>query len=372
MRGRGGIFLTAVFLISLPVAPTAAESAVPAGPAPAAGVLGSVEAAPGADPSLRDVVLTALDLQFMRRNAPFASVSLGSPGGEAETQGLRQAAERHQQFLLLGVYSTSARDMTFTVQLYDARTGARIRSAAVSGRIGLALDSLVARALDNVLSGLTLQSAPQPTAPAETGDKPVPIAPGTDQASRPEPLQPAEPGVSAVPAAPALPDNRPAGRPTSLAMSTGAAPFIPLGRGTYANLGVLGTFSAVYRFPVGPGIVGAGILAGVGTMKATGAVASAGLLVVPVGAELSYSMNEGGFPGILFHLSGGPAVLSASTSYEGTLTKAVPYLIAGMRVDAPFTSYLGMSVEAAWAGFFESTSVLIMGFAPGVSLYARF
>jgi len=154
-------------------------------------------------------------------------------------------------------------------------------------------------------------------------------------------------------------------------MYTGAAPFVPLGKGTYANLGVLGTFSGVYRFPAGPGLLGTGILAGVGTMQVTGVVSSAGLMVVPLGVELSYSMNEGGFPGILFHVSAGPALLNAVTTYEGTLTKVIPYLMAGMRVDAPFTSYLGLSVEAGWSGFFESTSVVIMGFTPGVALYVR-
>jgi len=350
-----------------------AESAPAADRTPPAGVLGSVEAAPGADPTLLDVVLTALDLQFMRRNAQFAAVSLKGPDREVETQGLRQAADRHQQFLLLGVYSTSSRDMTLSVQLYDAQTGARLSSAAVSGRIGLSLDSLVTRALDKVLAGLTLQPAPQPLAPAGPGEKPVPVAPGSDQASgaRP-PVLPSEPGAGGGPGKPGEPGARPASRPAPLSMSTGAAPFVPLGKGTYANLGVLGTFSAVYRFPVGPGLLGTGILAGLGGMQATGVVASAGLLVAPIGVELSYSMNEGGFPGILVHVSAGPSVFNASTTFEGTLSKIVPYLMAGMRVDAPFTSWLGMSVEAAWVGFFESNSDVIMGFAPGASLYVRF
>ena len=363
----------------MPAALMEAESAATADRPPAAGVLGSVEAAPGADPALLEVVLTALDLQFMRRNAPFVSVSLKGTDRDVETLGLRQAADRHQQFLLLGVYSTSSRTMTLSVQLYDAETGARLSSAAVSGRIGLSLDSLVTRALDKVLAGLTLQPAPQPLAPAGSGEKPGAIAPGSDLA--PGALVPALPpgpgaggaaGNPGEPGSTAGPGARPASRPAALSMCTGAAPFIPLGNGTYANLGVLGTFSAVYRFPLGPGLLGMGILAGVGGMQATGLVSTATLLVAPVGAELSYSMNEGGFPGILVHVSAGPAVFNATTTFEGTLSKVVPYLLAGMRLDAPFTPWLGISVEAAWVGFFESNSDVIMGFAPGASLYARF
>jgi hypothetical protein len=64
--------------------------------------------------------------------------------------------------------------------------------------------------------------------------------------------------------------------------------------------------------------------------------------------------------------------MSVSTSYAGTLSKPIPYLMAGMRVDVPFTSFLGLALEAAWTGFFESPTDVIMGFAPEVSVYVRF
>ena len=362
--------LAIVLLFSLSLIPTAGgEAGTPIARESASGVLASVEAAPGADPALLNVVVTALDLQFMRRSARFDTVTpTGLAEPEVATEGLRQAAERHQQFFLFGEYSTSPKDLTLTVQLYDVETGARLSSASVSGRIGLSLDSVVARVLDEVLAGLTLQPAPQPLPPAEPGEKPE--TPGTIQP--PGAAQPPESAPGAGPTGKTPTPIHSAEHPARISLASGAAPFIPLGNGAYTELGVLATFSAVFRFPLGPGLLGAGVLTGVGAMNAAGAASTASLLLVPLGAEVSYSMNEGGFPGIVFHVSAGPALMSVSTSYEGTLAKAVPYLMAGMRVDVPFTSFLGLALEAAWTGFFESPSLLIMGFAPEVSVYVRF
>jgi hypothetical protein len=328
-------------------------------------------------------VVSALDLQFMRRSARFDTVATGGLAEpEVATEGLRQAAERHQQFFLFGEYSTSSRDLTLTIRLYDVETGAKLSSASASGRIGLSLDSVVARVLDEVLAGLTLQTAPQPLPPAETGEKPTAIAPGAAQSpgaaetpgttQPPGAAQPPEgaPGAESPGKTPTL--SRSTERPRRISLTSGAAPFIPLGNGAYTELGVLATFSAVFRFPLGPGLLGAGVLTGVSAMNAAGAASTASLLLVPLGAEISYSMNEGGFPGIVFHVSAGPALMSVSTAYAGTLTKPVPYLMAGMQVDLPFTSYLGLALGAAWTGFFESRSLVIMGFAPEVSVYVRF
>jgi hypothetical protein len=349
--------LSTILLFSLAFIPRAgAEASAPDAAIGASGVLASVEAAPGADPALLKVVVSALDLQFMRRNARFDTMAVSTlTEPDTAAEGLRQAAEQHQQLFLFGEYSTSSKDLTLTIHVYDVRTGSRLSSASVSGPIGLSLDSVVARVLDQVLAGLTIQPAPQPLPPAETGAKPAAIPPGDSQV----------PGATRT-------TTGSAARPGRIALATGVAPFIPLGNGTYAEVGVLATFSAVYRFPAGPGLLGVGVLAGVSAMNAAGVASTASLLLVPLGAEVSYSMNEGGLPGILFHVSAGPALMSVATSYEGTLSKPVPYLLAGMRVDVPFTSYLGLSLEAAWTGFFESMSTVIMGFAPEVSMYVRF
>jgi len=376
-RTAHSLLATLIFLSSLPVLASAADASATAAGAPASGVLGSVEAAPGADPALRNVVVGALSLQFMRRNATFETAPPDNlTKMDAAAQGLRQAAERHQQFFLFGEYSTSSKELTLSVQLYDAQTGAKLSSASVSGRIGLAMDSVVAKVLDQVLAGLTLEPVIQPLPPAQPGDRPTDISPGTTPgpgARQPSPAEPPEGGPGASPPAATVTGTRSSQRaPSRIALTSGVAPFIPLGSGTYADLGILATLSAVIRFPLGPGVFGAGLLGGLGAMNAAVVVSTATLLLVPLGVELSYSMNEGAFPGILFHVSAGPALMSVTTSYEGTLMKPVPYLLAGMRVDVPFTPFLGMALEAAWIGFFESASLVIMGFSPEVSVYVRF
>jgi hypothetical protein len=43
-----------------------------------------------------------------------------------------------------------------------------------------------------------------------------------------------------------------------------------------------------------------------------------------------------------------------------------------MSLQVPLASFLGFAVDATWTAFFESSSLVIMGFAPEISLYARF
>jgi hypothetical protein len=43
-----------------------------------------------------------------------------------------------------------------------------------------------------------------------------------------------------------------------------------------------------------------------------------------------------------------------------------------MSMDLPFSSFIGLSIEADWAAFFESAALPIMAFAPEVSMYVRF
>ena len=63
--------------------------------------------------------------------------------------------------------------------------------------------------------------------------------------------------------------------------------------------------------------------------------------------------------------------MSVNAAYAGPMTKVIPYLVAGMTLELPFASFMGMSIEVAWAAFFEST-LPIMGFAPEVTFYVQF
>ena len=125
------------------------------------------------------------------------------------------------------------------------------------------------------------------------------------------------------------------------------------------------------RFPLGAGTLGAGILSGACLFTASGAVSDAFVLLVPLGLDMQYSFGSPG-PGVILHVSGGAALMSTSAPATPTLLKIVPYALAGIALDVPFSPALGITVEASYAVFFESATLPIMAFAPEVSLYVRF
>jgi hypothetical protein len=337
---------------------------------PGSGVLACVQPEQGADGTLREVVRSMLEVQFERRGTRLTSVQVDAAVPSAQAQsGLKEAAKQNTQYFVLAKYTTSSTDFGLDVELYDVASSKSLSTGAASGRIGLALDSVVAEAVDRALVGVMFRPAPQPpsaqtSSAGGTAATPVPGVTTNDGGNAPSTTG----GTSRA-------DKKTTGARggARLGFTGGAAPFVPLGGpGNYAQLGVLATLSGNYRFPVGPGQLGVGFLTGVGAMNVAGLVADGNLVVVPIGAEVTYSMNEGGFPGVLARLSAGPAVMGLTTAYDGTLTKTVPYVLAGLDLSLPFTSFLGLSIELAWASFFESTSLAIMGFVPEVTLYVRF
>jgi hypothetical protein len=266
------------------------------------------------------------------------------------TAGLSEAAAQNSQYLLLGDYSTTPKDFTLRLELYDVATSRLIRESTASGRIGLSLDSVVEAVLDTALAGIEFRPVAAPETAARIPAPAIPTVGGTG-----------------------VPVAGPSSGRKIFAITSGAAPFITMGDASaYASLGILATLSADFRFPLGPGVLGAGVLSGACVLDAAGVVAAARLIIVPIGADLFYSMNEGGFPGIVIHLSGGPALINVDSDYSGSLTKAIPYLLAGLSLDLPFSRSFGLAVDVDWAAFLESASFLIMAFAPEVSVYVRF
>ena len=152
-------------------------------------------------------------------------------------------------------------------------------------------------------------------------------------------------------------------------ISSGVAPMIATGPAAdYTKLGLLTTFAVDLRFRAGG--LEAGVLTGACWMSATGVVSTASILIIPMGVDLQYLLNSGAFPGIILHASGGPAFMSVNASYTGTETKIVPYVLGGLTLDLPFDPSLGLTVQANYVAFLES-SLAIMAFAPEVSLYVR-
>jgi hypothetical protein len=321
--------------------------------------MGVILPATGADRSLQEVLAGSFTVQFTLRKAALHIADSGEEAAFTLRRALSEAASKNAEYLLVGTYSTTATEILLQVDLYSVANGQKIRSASASGRIDLSLDTLVAQALEKTLTGIKFQeaSAVVVAPPAET--TPQPIAPAT--ASPREPTT-APPVVSDTGRAP----------PWKLfGISSGVAPMITTGPAAdYTKLGLLATFAVDLRFRAGAGALEAGILSGACWLSATGVVSTADILIVPIGVDLRYLLNSGAFPGVILHASGGPALMSVNASYLGDQTKIVPYVLGGLTLDLPFDPSLGLTVEASYVAFLES-SLVIMAFAPEVSLYVR-
>jgi hypothetical protein len=122
---------------------------------------------------------------------------------------------------------------------------------------------------------------------------------------------------------------------------------------------------------VGAGSLGTGVLTGFTWLAANGIISEAQISLVPVAADLTYTISEASFPIFSVRLSGGGAVMTVSAPYlDVPATKIVPFALAGLVLDFPFASFLGLAIEASYVSFFEE-SLWIMGFTPQLSLYVR-
>ena len=321
--------------------------------------MGVILPATGADRSLQDVLAGSFTVQFTLRKAALHIAESGEEAAFTLRRALSEASSKNAEYLLVGTYSTTAMEILLQVDLYNVASGQKIRSAAASGRIDLSMDTLVAQALEKTLTGIKFQEASAVVVVPPSETTPQPIAPAT--------TGPHDPGT-----APAVASDSGRTRPWKLfGISSGVAPLIATGPASdYTKLGLLATFAVDLRFRAGAGALEAGILSGACWMSATGAVSSADILIVPIGVDLQYLLNSGAFPGIILHLSGGPALMSVKASYLGDQTKIVPYVLGGLTLDLPFDPSFGLTVQANYVAFLES-SLAIMAFAPGVSLYAR-
>jgi hypothetical protein len=329
------------------------------GRSPGSGVIGVILPATGADRSLQDVLAGSFTVQFTLRKAALHITDSGAQAAFTLRRALSEAASKNAEYLLVGTYSTTATEILLQVELYSVASGEKIRSAFTSGRINLSMDTLVAQALERTLTGITFQEASAVVVAPPAVNTPQPIPPATTG-----PREPTTPPAVAADSGHAPPWKL-------FAISSGVAPMIATGPAAdYSKLGLLATFAVDLRFRAGAGALEAGILSGACWMSATGAASTASILVIPVGVDLQYLLNSGAFPGIILHASGGPALMSVNAVYTGTETKIVPYVLGGLTVDLPFDPSWGLSVQANYVAFLES-SLVIMAFAPEVSLYVR-
>jgi hypothetical protein len=155
-------------------------------------------------------------------------------------------------------------------------------------------------------------------------------------------------------------------------LCTGGSAFIATGQASeYFKIGY---GSAVYLdmlIPGGPGRFGLGLYAGVNYFAADGLASSAQSLLVPLGVDLRYTLDDDTPVGLFVHLSAGPAVLVVRSDYWGELAKLVPYTLGGLGINVPIAPFIGTTVDLSYGAYFEG-SLVIMAFSPSISLYFRF
>jgi hypothetical protein len=347
LRGRRII----VFLL-LASAGMAIADAPPSRPS----VMAVVSPAAGADDSLRGVLFEAVQVQLLRRNAPIVRAGQET-AGRTTAELMPVAAGQGARYLLVCAYSTVGRRLSLRAELLDTLSSVQVGAGQSEGRVDLSLDDVVARALEGALAGVTF--------PAE----PVPQEPAPQEPVHQEPVQQEQPPAEQPPAAAAA---QAAGRQRRVGISAGAAPMIPTGPAAgYTDLGLLATAAFELRFPLRVGTLSAGILSGACLFSAEGASSEAFVAIVPLGLEAGWRLGGDGI-GLGLRIGGGPALMVTSAPAVSTLLKIVPYALAGMALELPFSPALGLSLKAGYAVFFESATLPIMAFAPEVLLYARF
>ena len=177
------------------------------------------------------------------------------------------------------------------------------------------------------------------------------------------------PGPPTDPQTPAIIDA--AARRRFASVSVGATAFVATGKASdYFKLGYGSSVHLGLAIPAGPGSFGVGLHSGVTYFQADGAATSVEGFLVPLGAEVRYTLDQGLPIGVFVRLCGGPALLGIRSDYWGDLSKVLPYALAGLGVTAPFGRRLGASLDLSYGAYFEG-SLLIMAFSPSLSLYVR-
>ncbi len=318
-----------------------------------------VAPAAGPDQSLRGIIADAVQVQLLRRNAPVVQPGADVDPARAASELLPLAAAQGARYLLLCTWSTVDSRLSLTAEMRDTLSSTLLGAGRAEGRVDLSLDEVVARALEDALAGVSFPDRPV------AGGNEAPAVPAAGAA-------PPAPNAAARQSPPAAAAVLPPQRRRTFGLSAGAAPMIPTGpAAAYTDLGLLATAAFELRFPFRVGTLCAGILSGACLFAAEGASSDAFVVIVPLGIDAGWRLGGDGM-GFGLHIGGGPALMATTAPAVSTLVKIVPYALAGMSLEIPFSAALGLSVEASYALFFESALLPIMAFAPEVSLYVRF
>jgi hypothetical protein len=267
-------------------------------------------------------------------------------------------------YVLAGVYSNTSDEIEIQLIWYNVTTQEAAAVTSERGRLGLSTDRVLSRALADILSSvggdLVRSGAPVQLEGLGPAVETVSLQGLPTRSGNPRPSLPREPTA---------PGER--ARRKHAELSTSGSAFVATGQAAdYFRIGYGSALHFDLLFGRGAGRLGLGLYAAVNYFQATGVATAADTMLIPLGADLRYSLDEGLPVGLFVYASGGAAMLVVRSEYWGNLSKPVPYALGGMGVNLPFAPFMGTALDVSYSVYFEG-SMVIMAFSPSVSLYFR-
>jgi len=302
--------------------------------------------------------------------------------GIADPFQLLDTADRSSaDYVLLSEYANRGQELEIHMVWYDPQSGERLEEVTRRGRKDLVLDRMIREVVSDLLAAVepSLADLPLRELPAEQSlFQPVSVGTVSGGASSansanghaPQNLPSAE-GSSPRPAPPSGSGEKSTTTEEPQAVkhfeiALGCGPFVTTGVASeYFKLGVLPSMSLSYLFQGQLMRLGLGLYGAVNIFTATGSVASADNLIVPMGLNLRYEIGNERYPCVQFGVSGGPALFLMNSTANGMLTGLTFYGRGTLGVRLPLGRTFGVTIEAGYDVYWEQPSP-IMGFSPSV------
>lgn len=299
--------------------------------------------------SFGPVIADAVRYRLMSRGLA-VSFQSGTPS-PAELEA--QAREAGAAIMLSCSYSVVGSQMAISLQWRDIQKRAPPVIREEKGPLDLMLDSVILKALDDLLSSVQ-ERVKQLASLREAAIKAQAKAPPVNE----------EVGRTPAEAAPAIAAVTPSSM--RLSLSSSFASFIPIGPASYYfTVGLAPSLLASLQFITPAGRFAVGLYAGVNFFSAEGLLDSAKSFLIPIGPDVRYEIGNGA-PFLVFaHVSGGPALLILNTGSQGTLSDFTAFLKSGIGVSFMLAPGWGVSLVADYEVYFEMP-YLIMGISPTV------
>jgi len=268
------------------------------------------------------------------------------------TDALDSSLTGQVDFILLTEYANRGRELEIRMAWYDPRSGEKTE-----------LDTLEPREfipIDNTVSATTVDFKPSDAASgAASGEASNP--------ARVQPYCPPLPGSEAIrPGVESAPERK-----RHFEIGLGCAPFVATGAASeYFKLGVMPVLNISYLFQGELSRFGLGLYGGMNYFTATGDLSSAETFLIPMGVSLRYEIGSERYPGVVFGITSGPALLMMISSTGETFLGLTFFGRGSLGVRLPVGRTFALLIEAGYDFYWEQPHP-IMGFSPSVSTTIR-